>query len=144
MPQQATIPTKSKNALIVNCTWGNHLPTCLLLLLFRPFPRPREKAIVVNLFVDVNRMVIRGYFLSGNDPSSCRGSCLAKGCNQCGSLVLLREFQTCVLILAVNVSIPMVIQRVNYALRVVLSCTYHIALVLRHLVANRAKSALHR
>lgn len=73
MPQQATIPTKSKNALIVNCTWGNHLPTCLLLLLFRPLPRPREKAIVVNLFVGVNRMVISGYFRFGS-----KGACLVK------------------------------------------------------------------
>lgn len=131
MPQQATIPTKSKNALVVNCTWGNHLPTCLLLLLFRPLPRPREKAIVVNLFVGVNRMVISGYFRFGNSPSSCRCSCsLAQSCNQCGSLVLLREFQTCVLILAVNVSIPMIVKRINYTLRVVLSCTNNIALVL--------------
>lgn len=129
MPQQATIPTKSKNALIVNCTWGNHLPTCLLLLLFRPLPRPHEKAIV-HLFVGVSNMVISGYFRFGN-TSSCRCSCsLAKGCNQCGSLVLLREFQTCVLILAVNVSIPMIIQGINYALRVVLSSTNYIALVL--------------
>lgn len=126
-----TIPTKSKNALIVNCTWGNHLPTCLLLLLFSTSPRPHEKAIVVNLFVDVNRMVLRGYFLSGSDPSSCRGSrSLAKGCNQCGSLVLLRQLQSRVLILAVYVGIPMVVQGINYALRVVLSCTNNIALVL--------------
>lgn len=131
MPQQATIPTKSKNALIVNCTWGNYFPTCLLLLLFRPFPRPREKAIVVNLFVGVNRMVISGYFRFGNSPSSCRCSCsLAKGCNQCGSLVLLRQLQSRVLILAVYVGIPMVVQGINYALRVVLSCTNNIALVL--------------
>nr|DAR11330.1 MAG TPA: hypothetical protein [Caudoviricetes sp.] len=89
-------------------------------------------------------MVISGYFRFGN-TSSCRCSCsLAKGCNQCGSLVLLREFQTCVLILAVNVSIPMIVKRINYALRVVLSCTNNIALVLRHLIANRAKSAFHR
>ena len=64
MPQQATIPTKSKNALIVNCTWGNHLPTCLLLLLFRPLPRPREKAII-HLFAGVNNMVISGSFQNG-------------------------------------------------------------------------------
>ena len=143
MPQQATIPTKSKNALIVNCTWGNHLPTCLLLLLFRPFPRPREKAII-HLFAGVNNMVISGSSQNGNTFPSCRGSSLAKGCNQCGSLVLLRQLQSRVLILAVYVGIPMVVQGINYALRVVLSCTYHIALVLRHLVANRAKSALHR
>lgn len=127
--QQATIPTKSKNALIVNCTWGNHLPTCLLLLLFRPLPRPREKAIVCP-FACVSKMVISGYFRFGN-TSSCRCSCsLAKGCNQCGSLVLLREFQSRVLILAVNVSIPMIVQRINYALRVVLPSTNYIALVL--------------
>lgn len=129
MPQQATIPTKSKNALIVNCTWGNHLPTCLLLLLFRPFPRPREKAII-NLFAGVNNMVISGYFRFGN-TSSCRCSCsLAQSCNQCGSLVLLRQLQSRVLILAVYVGIPMVVQGINYALRVVLSCTNNIALVL--------------
>lgn len=129
MPQLTTIPTKSKNALIVNCTWGNHLPTCLLLLLFRPFPRPRKKAII-NLFVGVSNMVISGYFRFGN-TSSCRCSCsLAKGCNQCGSLVLLRQLQSRVLILAVYVGIPMVVQGINYALRVVLSCTNNIALVL--------------
>lgn len=129
MPQQATIPTKSKNALIVNCTWGNHLPTCLLLLLFRPLPRPHEKAIV-HLFIGVSNMVISGYFRFGN-TSSCRCSCsLAKGCNQCGSLVLLRQLQSRVLILAVYVGIPMVVQGINYALRVVLSCTNNIALVL--------------
>ena len=143
MPQQATIPTKSKNALIVNCTWGNHLPTCLLLLLFSTFPRPREKAII-HLFAGFNKMVISGSFQNGNTFPSCRGSSLAQCCNQCGSLVLLRQLQSRVLILAVNVSIPMVVQGINYALRVVLPSTYHIALVLRHLIANRAKSALHR
>ena len=129
MPQQATIPTKSKHALIVNCTWGNHLPTCLLLLLFSTFPRPREKAIVHH-FIGVNNMVVSGYFHFGNTFPSCRGSSLAKGCNQCGSLVLLRQLQSRVLILAVYVGIPMVVQGINYALRVVLSCTNNIALVL--------------
>lgn len=125
-----TIPTKSKNALIVNCTWGNHLPTCLLLLFFRPLPRPREKAIVVNLFACVNNMVISGSFQNGNTFPSCRGSSLAQSCNQCGSLVLLRQLQSRVLILAVYVGIPVVVQRVNNALCVVLTCAYHIALVL--------------
>lgn len=129
MPQQATIPTKSKNALIVNCTWGNHLPTCLLLLLFSTFPRPREKGIV-HLFAGVSKMVISGYFHFGNTFPSCRGSSLAQSCNQCGSLVLLRQLQSRILILAVYVGIPVVVQRVNNALRVVLTCAYHIALVL--------------
>lgn len=129
MPQQATIPTKSKNALIVNCTWGNHLPTCLLLLLFRPFPRPREKAIV-HLFAGVNNMVISGSFQNGNTFPSCRGSSLAQSCNQCGSLVLLRQLQSRVLILAVYVGIPVAVQCINNALCVVLTCTNHIALVL--------------
>lgn len=104
----------SKNTLVVNCTWGNHLPTCLLLLFFSTFTRPREKAIVVNLFVGVNRMVISGYFRFGNSSSSCRCSCsLAQSCNQCGSLALLRQLQSRVLILAVNVSIPMIVQRIK-------------------------------
>ena len=48
--QQATIPTKSKNALIVNCTWGNHLPTCLIITSLPTFFATSRKSYCLHFY----------------------------------------------------------------------------------------------
>lgn len=72
---------------------------------------------------------------------SC-GSSRFEGCNKFSILLLLREFETRVIVPLLEVSLPVAVKGVDNPLSVVLTCAHDVALVLLHLEADAGEATL--